>query len=43
MLQSTVPVTFLDCSDESALTTLDKIVRVASALCNTGQPIVSAE
>ena len=43
MLQSTVPVTFLNCSDESALTTLDKIVRVASALCNTGQPIVSAE
>ena len=43
ILQSTVPITLLKCDKECGLTTLDKIVRVACALTNVCQGIVSKD
>ena len=43
ILRSTIPVSLLYHPKETSFTTLDKIVRIACALCNTAPPIVPSD
>jgi len=43
ILQSTIPISLLYHAAETQFTTLDKIVRVSCALCNTNGPIVPSD
>ena len=43
ILQSTIPISLLYHTVETEFTTLDKIIRVSCALCNTNKPIITSD